>query len=455
MSYVKLREYDGKGLFEFKIEKPQKIEADFRIYFFSNAQTKIVTSLMFTKALMEIFKEFNEGQKFEVNLNGIITDVNDDIGTISIEKIALAKIEVSGKKGELLKCDLELICFSAIDILYSDETSGEVEIHYGLTNFIFTGCSCSVAGGNSVPDKIIFNVNNYNILLKKVSNYEENENILKEKKGCHITSEAIIESPIDEIDNVKSTILNVIELMSLATRNFISPIYHDYYLDGEIIRTVIEPVLTMDYEAGDNLIDTNNFNPCDLKIYLEDVYDKFQEFRDVLGLNSVILLYLISRRAIFTESKFLLTIVALESLSSHFEKYLEIKGEKIKPSLIGKTRKNILKIFTKYNIDVDDDVLEEIIDSVAYSNTTFNDKLIKLLRTFDVKYDSEDIDLLRLRNNIVHNGKFPEKINSRLIDSHEELVRLIYFLDRILLSILDYKDKPFLNIFNNYQVDKL
>lgn len=50
-------------------------------------------------------------------------------------------MNISAKKGETVTIKFELRCFSNVDILYSDEKSRTVEIHYGLTNFIFSGCS--------------------------------------------------------------------------------------------------------------------------------------------------------------------------------------------------------------------------------------------------------------------------------------------------------------------------
>ncbi len=362
--------------------------------------------------------------------------------------MAIEHLEVSAEIGEFMTLKLALRCFSAVDIIYSDEKSGRVEIHYGLTNFIFLGCAPLLNQFNT-------NVNNLNFQFKKVSDYVEVERRLKDKKGCQVTSEAIVEVSITEIDNANSTIYNIIELLSLATRNFVSPIYEDYFYNGELIRTILNPILTMDYNRADGLINSNIPNPCNLQIFLESTYNKYQEFKEPLELNGIIHLYILSRYAIFSESKFLLAIVSLESLSSHFEEYLKGKGEPIKSSLMKKTKKTLSNFFENKEIKITTDELEELTRSIAYSNPTFLDKLMPLLATFHVKYSPKDLELINLRNKIVHLGKFPEKFNSRIIKPHEEEVRLIYLLDRILLSILDYKNKPFLNISNSYKEEIL
>jgi len=109
-------------------------------------------------------KIFNESQNelLDVSLNGIITDVNGDIGTISIERMFITSININAQKEEITTLQLKFICFSTVDIIYSDDKSGNLEIHYGLTNFIFSGCAYSVEGGKSLLDKFDANVNNLN-----------------------------------------------------------------------------------------------------------------------------------------------------------------------------------------------------------------------------------------------------------------------------------------------------
>lgn len=452
--YTKLREYNGKGTFEFKMEEPIKQEANFKISFFSNAHIQIETSFLLSQVTAKII-EADQKVLFDVSLNGIIIDEIEDIGTISIERMAIDSTTVSSRNGEYWTIQLKLRCFSIVDIIYSDEKSGKVKIHYGLTNFIFSGCIYSIEGKNSLLDNFNANVNNLNFQFKKISDYKIVEKRLKDKKGCHITSEAIVDISMNEIDNAKSTIFDIIELLSLATRNFVSPIYEDYFYNGEIIRTILNPVLTKEYNGADNLIDSNRPNPCILQFYLESTYSKYQELKDVLGLKGVIHIYLISRFAVFTESKFLLSAASLESLLSYFEEYLENKGEPIKSSSVGRTKKTLAKELEKEGIKIENEILERVASSIAYSHPSFSDKLSPLLKMYGVKSDSKDYDLINLRNKVVHYGKFPEEFNSRQIIPHEEETRLVYFLDRILLSILGYRNKPFLNKLNQYQEEEL
>ena len=184
---------------------------------------------------------------------------------------------------------------------------------------------------------------------------------------------------------------------------------------------------------------------------METTYDKYQEFKEVFNLKSVIHLYLISRFALFTEAKFLLAVVSLESLLSSFEEYQKSNGVTIETGLVKKTEKIVTRELKKEGIELEEQIINRIATSIAYPHTTFQEKLISIIKMFNVKYSSEDLELINLRNKIAHTGQFPKKYNnSRIIVPNDELNRLIYLLDRILLSILDYKNKPFLNIFNKY-----
>ena len=122
------------------METPLKQEANFNIYFFPNARIKVQTSFLLSKTAAKIIEEYKKGL-FNISLNGIVTNEIEGTGIISIEKMSINSMNISAKKGETVTIKFELRCFSNVDILYSDEKSRTVEIHYGLTNFIFSGCS--------------------------------------------------------------------------------------------------------------------------------------------------------------------------------------------------------------------------------------------------------------------------------------------------------------------------
>lgn len=457
MPYSKIRDYKGKGTFEFKAEIPFKEEANFTLCFYSNARIKVKASFVLSKTKAKpIMEELKT--RSGIGLNGILFDESKDIGTISIEKMVVNFLSsISCELGrELLTLQLEMLGLSNVNIIYSNRESTCVEIHYGLTNFTFWGCEYPEENGRFLPDKFNAEINNLDFLFNKVKNYEDIESELKVKKGCYVTSEAIVSLTIDESDKASFIILDVAKLLSLATRNFVYPIYEDYFYNGKLIRTTLKTVLTTNYNNANQLINVYPYTDiCVLKDFLETTYDKYQEFKDIFNLKSVINLYLISRFALFTEAKFLLAVVSLESLLSSFEEYQKSKETPIETGLVRKTEKILTRELKNEGIELEEQIINRIATSIAYPHTTFQEKLMSLFKMFNVKYSPEDLELITLRNKIAHTGEFPEKYDSRIIIPNDELNRLIYLLDRILLSILDYKNKPFLNIFNEYREEKL
>lgn len=457
MPYSKLREYKGKGTFEFKTEMPLEEEANFSLYFYSNAMIKVKASFILSQIEVKAVNEKLKSRP-ELSLNGILFDDNDEsnnIGTISIEKlVVVSRSELNHELGKALQ--FELLCLSNVGIIYSNKELVSVEIHYGLTNFVFWGCEYSEKDGSFFLDKFNAEINNLAFLFKKIDDYGDIESKLKTKKGCHVTSEAIVNQTFDESDKAELVVTGVTELLSLATRNFVRPIYEDYFYNGALIKTILKPVLTASYNNANQLINViPNPDICVLKNFLETTYGEYEKFKDDLNLKSVINLYLISRFALFTEAKFLLAVVSLESLLASFEEYEKNNGRPIETGLTKKTEKSLTKALREEGIELEKQVINRIASSIAYPHTTFQEKLIPLLKMFDVKFSSEDMELINLRNTIAHTGKFPKEYNSRIIVPNNELNRLTYFLDRILLSTLGYKNKPFLNIFNEYREEKL
>lgn len=117
MSYVKLREYNGRGEFEFNMGEPLESEADFKLTFHSNAQITVEASFFLSPETARIIQENQKGP-FEISLSG---KVRDPSGYISIEKMFINTINIDFKKGKTVKVWLELFCFSFVDITFLDK----------------------------------------------------------------------------------------------------------------------------------------------------------------------------------------------------------------------------------------------------------------------------------------------------------------------------------------------
>jgi hypothetical protein len=77
-------------------------------------------------------------------------------------------------------------------------------------------------------------------------------------------------------------------------------------------------------------------------------------------------------------------------------------------------------------------------------------KMIALLEHFSIPYEQSDLRFIKIRNALVHTGRFP-----RSVDGVEAYNGLIHFLDRVVLRILGYQGKHYLNRLNDFQREPL
>ncbi|NPE31774.1 hypothetical protein HNV12_28215 [Methanococcoides sp. SA1] len=274
MPYEMLREYNGTGLFEIKSDTSLNFESKFKLNFFSNALIEVETTIPFTKTSATIMNKTRENL-VELSLNGVVFDKSEAVATISIEKMAINNSTLKFEKANPVNIYLKMRCFSDINIIYSDEKLIEVDIHYGLTNFVFFGCETSKVNKQSIRNKFKIEVENYNFLFEKVENYKTLEVKLKEKKGIYVTSEAVVNLPVDKKEELRLIVDSLIELQSLATRNFVSNIYEDWFYDGAIIRTVLKSSLTHYFNSANQLIPEIVSNSCAIKDFLEISFTNF------------------------------------------------------------------------------------------------------------------------------------------------------------------------------------
>ena len=112
-----------------------------------------------------------------------------------------------------------------------------------------------------------------------------------------------------------------------------------------------------------------------------------------------------------------------------------------------------------HKIEIKSEIIDEVANSVSFSSPFLHDKLNELTNEFSISLNQLDLELPQIRNKIVHNGYFPEKINSggkeRELNPIEECKRAIFLLDRIILTLLNYKNQKILNIMDDFKSIKL
>ncbi len=379
-------------------------------------------------------------------------------GDISIPE---GKIEVTGAYVQEVKSSpgtkIIMKSIKPVEIKFKGEESIPLKIRTGLTNLVFKDCEEISSNSNGINIEI----DPFNANLIRLKDYDEKLKKLEDKKeNVVVTSEMEITFNESVYDELESIINNMSYLLSYSSRNVVSPIYSDYLSDETIIKTILRPLLTRDYNAGDTLIDFKNFAYyCDIKDFLETSYPNFVEYKNKLALNIVISFYLEAVTLNYIDMGFLLNSTAMETLLSGYADMRKLEGTPIVQASIESNIKKVMKIFKEEKLEENEEIVKKIVQKVSYSNLNVREKLSALIKDprFELKLDSYDWDFTEIRNGITHTGKFPDSIKAsgRTIDILEEHNRLIYLTDRIILTILGYKGKPFLNRANNYQRELL
>lgn len=454
-----VKEYSGFGKFKFSYDKDIIVDSNFSLNQYSDGKIIINCEVsIFSQEYVEIMNMNGRGL-INVSMGG---EVKNPQGKMIINRAFIDKLTTKFNKADsIATCSIVLKSFDVVELNFLDDKEMEnLELHSGLTNFIFGGCERYDTGkGGFRVDRFRCKIKNFEAIFVQKEDYKRIADELKEKKGKLVTSEIIINFSIKEESKIKEILDNVTMLLSYSTRTLVSPIYEDYFNEDKLVKTRLKPILTTRYNHRSQVISSDHLGNCHTKEFLELVYDKYTKLKKELGFDVVIGYYLESSIATYLEMRFLLGFVCLECLLGHFEEKLKEEGNPLLTSSIKMNKSKIMKVLQKKNTPLAEDLLDEIVKTVSYPSPFLNDKLQELIRKYNINQNKFDDELNQIRNKIVHIGKFPNFVksggNDRTIKPLEEYHRLIYFLDRIILTLLGYSEKPFQNVLNCYKEEKL
>lgn len=443
-----VKKYSGKGMFNFDLEDEINLELEFTLKQYSNAKIEIEAHLnQISPDIVELMNKFQEERIILVSVDGTIDKPE---GTVKIEESYLNTIGLDFKKDEYFLFKFVLKVFKSIEIIFNKDINPEkITVYAGLTNFIFRGCKTIIKGLDG------FNTEISGLNLNFIHNEDYNEKIkaLKEnKKKVVITSEVTTVLPKDKENVFTNIIIQLTDLLSYASRNRISHIYEDYYDDNDLLyKTVLRPVFTREFNKENDLIDTENFADCDLKNFLEICYHHYDGNLNKFGLNIHIAFYLEAFSQKYSDLSFLLFTTALETILTGYEEICEEEGNPLSKGMLKRNKKETIKILKKFEVEDYEEISDRIVEKISYPHPTLNDKLTAFSKDerFSIELNTFDRDFIQIRNKIAHTGKFPRTINSngeeRSISMGTERDRLIYLLDRVVLTILGYKGNLFIN----------
>lgn len=446
-----VKKYFGKGRFNFNLENESNLELEFTLIQYSNAQIEIEAHL--NQISPEIPKIFNKFQEEKIILVSIDGTIDKPEGTVKIKEAYLNSIGIDFKKDEYLLFKFILKVFEPIKITFNKDINPEkITVHVGLTNFIFRGCKTII----NKLDAFNAEISGLNVNFIHYEDYDEKIKSLKEnKKKIIITSEATTVLHKDKENDFTDIITHLSDLLSYSSRNRISPIYEDYYHEDLLYKTVLRPLFTREFNKENDLIDTENFEECDLKTFLETCYPEYYKNLNKFGLNIYIAFYLEAFSQKYDDLGFLLFMTALETILTGYEEICEEEGNPLSKGMIKRNKKEIQKILKEFAVNEYDEISDKIVEKISYPHPTLNDKLTAFSKDerFSIELNTFDRDFIQIRNKIAHTGKFPRTINlngkERSISMATERDRLIYLLDRMILTILGYKGQSFINKLNS------
>jgi hypothetical protein len=325
----------------------------------------------------------------------------EEIGTrglVDIQKMYLTQIHISGVNSLTYKI------FHPFEINYQkiNEHDKIILFRY-LSNFIFYGDEVSIYERERRLDKISISLEGKKITIKQISNFKEVEDYFKREKNPRVTCSLEIEGENREIELLRELANDVENIISFGSCNYVTVLKEEIFLKDKLCKTIFYPLKTYPFNSGTSLINTNVHDIGRLKNFIITAYPHYKAKKRDLALPYVIEFFNSAKIYNILQTSFLMSCVALECLYHH---YHQLKG-------LPKTENLAKKI-------------EQICTDVG------------------VSYDQNDLDLRNLRNSLAHEGDFPKGINS-----YQEKNRLEYLLDRMILTILEYRGNIYYNVFKN------
>ncbi len=442
-NFMKLREYSGNGQITFHSTTDITMTVKFVVDFNSNGRIRVLTTVsLFSNGIAEIFNSQKQKEKL---LHATLSGTVDGSGKVEIDDMILDKTNLKfDKKLQIADANFEFMIIKPVVIRYIEAVpSSPMTANIGLTNFLFGGLErTSTEGGGWKIDKFGAKLDQHRVVFKQLSDYEVKIKQLAETREAVVSSEMIIESASEKEDGFAD---DVAILLSLASRTHISPIYEDYFQEDKLLRSILNPFQTPKFNKADPLIDMNQLGNADLKNYLETSFPLYVSNKERLGLRTAINYYLSSGTAYYLEMKYLFMCISIECLASNYAKLSKDEGREIKSNQdIEKRRERLHSILKTHSCESPE--LVTALTDFLYIKIGLKDILRAALTHYSIPFTEQDLEFAKTRREIVHTGRFPDETTSL-----DEYHSLIYFIDRIILSLLGNRGGYFLDIRNQYE----
>lgn len=296
--------------------------------------------------------------------------------------------------------------------------------------------------------------NSYKVILEPVSDYKERIEKIAKVKSIDVTCEAVLNLYSGQrIEDLTEVVENLCYILSVARGTKINWIYRGIYSSDDVMLCRLHGTRITKPHTGLSIIDPNN--PHDTKIFVERVYPTYVRKKDAYCLHrGTIDAYLDAKQETdFLEMRGLKMAVAMEIITKHLSRDLEIDENILDPGEFGRLKSAVKDLVKK-----------EILQGPGMKNKRrlvyskirelkrrpFRDLIEKILshEDIDLSLSGEELTLfVKCRDALVHNGDFycnvandedREKCLPKTTPI-DEYFFVTNVLDRMFLKMLDYQ----------------
>lgn len=395
------------------------------------------------------------GYKLERRVNGAernyvvhidsVDELTRNFISRSLEKLG-ASPNTSVHGSWVFKCQMSLKVIREVAVRFFDICKDDVLTSlWGLTNMEFAGCEASIIG-RTYNDNFSVSANGFRFKFYHIDNYKQKIEQLNLSGGVNVTAEVITAIKYSELTNAESTLDRLCILLTMASLNWVTPMYKDILKDGKTMESYIFPHKTFSFVKADYVIDSTSRNPCQTRAFLELAIKKYWELEGDFGLRFVIEYYISAVRQLNSEDKFIIGFVALECLASYVPDYAKKFGDTLETNAVANNEKRIKGILSKFNTDLSPQIIHALADALTYKHVGIKARMRYLLSKFDVKIDDGLLNsVVNLRGVLFHTGIDKERLAS------EQYRNLFSIIERTLLIMLGWRGHEYINKIAGYR----
>ncbi len=432
LEYCNKEIYKYSGISELLFEDGQRFDCEFAVF-----QMKDGRILFYAKDCRSKIQSYSYPEKghYRVSFVGL-TDKN---------------YKISGENGlitniESFNSEMSIICsFETLNVQIL-ENKNRREVHFGITNFEFTGNKCD---GKILTLQL---KGSARIAILKLETYEKIMKYIKAFNSIDVTCEAIFSLSEEEFENTMEILDDLLYAMSIARGTKIQWIYYEIFDDGGncISRVHSSSRVTKVYSSY-NLIDPKDTNSTN--VFLENTKPIFGEknklvkpMRELIDshLDSLI-------PGIYLETKGANLGITMEMLKEIFIRTTKKDGINKENILAEEKFEELEKSIKKY---IKSKVKEKEKRALMYENLeAINRRPFKALISdfckeinFEVSEDQVQL-FIKCRNKLVHTGNFycryatpkDKERYPQLKDELSEYRFLVDFINKLILELYGYR----------------